>query len=140
MKNTHIMTFQDRGEHEGQLVPIEAIKDVPFEIKRIYYIYGVPKNISRGFHSHRDLQQVLICVSGSLKIRIKTPYEEEIITLDNPSKGLYIGPMIWREMFDFSDHSVLLVLASEYYTENDYIRDFDAYHQEATEYFSLNKV
>ena len=87
------------------------------------------------FHSHRKLEQVLLCLNGNVKIRVKTPYEEEIVLLDNPSEGLYIGHMVWREMFDFSPGAVLLVLASEYYTEDDYIRNYDNYLEEASAYF-----
>lgn len=119
----------------GSLVPIESKRDIPFDIKRIYYISKVQNNITRGFHSHKMLHQVLICVNGSVKIKVKNPNEEEIIELNNNSVGLYIGPMIWREMFDFSEDAVLLVLASEYYDENDYIRNYDFYLEEAKKLF-----
>ena len=102
---------------------------------RIYYIYGVDQAARRGYHSHRDLEQVLICLSGSVKILVKTPEKEEIVLLDSPSKGLYIGPMIWREMFEFSEHATLLVLASRHYDESDYLRDYQQYEAEAKEYF-----
>ena len=90
----------------------------------------------RGYHSHRDLEQVLIALGGSIKILVKTPFEEEVITLDSPAKGLYIGPMIWREIFDFSPNSTLMVLASKYYNEGDYLREYEPYEREAREYFS----
>lgn len=123
----------------GRLNAIEANQDVPFKIRRVYYITGVPNGVTRGFHSHRCLEQVLICVNGSVKIRVKTPYTEEIIPLSNPSQGLYIGHMIWREMFDFAPGTVLLVLASEHYTEDDYIRDYAVYEREAVPYFINDK-
>ena len=127
------------GEY-GQLNAIEGGKDIPFDVQRVYYITGVPKGVTRGFHSHRKLEQVLLCVNGSVKIRLKTPTVEEIVTLDNPSKGLCIGHMICREKFDFTDGAVLLVLASQHYTEADYIRDYEQYLQEAEEYFKREGV
>ena len=127
------------GEY-GQLNAIEGGKDIPFDVQRVYYITGVPKGVTRGFHSHRKLEQVLLCVNGSVKIRLKTPTAEEIVTLDDPSKGLYIGHMIWREMYDFTEGAVLLVLASQHYTEGDYIRDYEQYLQEAEEYFKREGV
>lgn len=119
----------------GSLSAIEGDRDVPFDIRRVYYITKVPENATRGFHSHRKLEQVLLCLNGSVKIRIKTPYEEEIVLLDNPNEGLYIGHMVWREMFNFTPDAVLMVLASEYYEEADYIRDEQQYIEEAIPYF-----
>lgn len=124
----------------GALTPIECPLNIPFDVKRVYYIYGVDKGITRGFHSHRKLHQVLIAVNGRVKIRLKTPNEEEIVELNDPSVGLYIGPMVWREMFDFEDGAVLLVLASDVYDEADYIRDWDAYSIESSILFKENMV
>lgn len=135
MYNTGKFKFKDIKGKYGNLVPIEANKDIPFDIKRVYYIFNVEEDIRRGFHSHYNLHQALICVNGSVKIELKTPNESEIVVLENPSQALYIGPMIWREMYDFSDDAVLLVLASEYYSEQDYIRNFDFYLEEASKYF-----
>jgi len=115
------------SDEYGKLIAVEDNKVVPFLIKRIYYIFDVGNEIRRGFHSHIDLRQMLICLHGSVKILTKTPYEEAIVELNDPSKGLYIGPMVWREMFDFSTGAVLLVLASEYYDESDYIRNYQEY-------------
>lgn len=120
----------------GSLTAIEVGKELPFAVNRAYYIYDVPSNTRRGFHSHFDLQQMLICVRGSVKILVKTPFEEEMIELSNPNKGLYIGPMIWREMFDFSSDAVLLVLASKEYDKEDYIRDYSEYETAAQKYFN----
>ena len=140
MINTKILTFRDirdpeRSDFFGHLTPIECGQEIPFDVHRIYYIYGVDQAARRGYHSHRDLEQVLICLSGSVKILVKTPEKEEIVLLDSPSKGLYIGPMIWREMFEFSEHATLLVLASRHYDESDYLRDDQQYEAEAKEYF-----
>lgn len=135
MYNCGLMKMKCFKDKYGSLVPIEANKDIPFEIKRIYYISNVKENVTRGFHSHRKLHQLLICVNGSVKIRVKNPKEEEIYELNNSSEGLYIGTMIWREMYDFSEDAVLLVLASEVYDENDYIRNYDFYLNEANNLF-----
>lgn len=135
IKNTRIFNFKKIGDGLGNLTPIEVLKDIPFEIKRIYYITNVPDNTARGFHSHKNLEQILICLNGSVKIKVKTPFEESIIELNDSAKGLFIGNMVWREMFDFSKDSVLLVLASEYYTEEDYFRNYEDYAMEAVRYF-----
>lgn len=133
--NCSLIKFRDITDKYGHLTPIESKKDIPFEVKRIYYISQVEKGVIRGFHSHKKLHQILICLNGSVKIRIRNPNEEEVIELNNTSVGLYIGPLIWREMFDFSEGSVLLVLASEYYDEDDYIRNYDFYIEEAKKIF-----
>lgn len=130
MYNTGIMRFKLYRDEYGKLTPIESNIDIPFEIKRVYYIYDVQQGLTRGFHSHNKLHQVLIALGGSIKIRIKTPSDEKVIELCDPAEGLYIGPYIWREMFDFSPGSTLLVLASELYDESDYIRDFCKYERQ----------
>lgn len=137
MKNVKMIQFKDYTDKYGHLTPIEEGIDVGFNIKRVYYITRVEKDVRRGFHSHRDLEQVLLCLNGSVKILVKTPNEEKIVELNDPSQGLYIGPMIWREMYDFSEGAVLLVLASEHYTISDYIRDYEKYKEEAINYFQV---
>lgn len=117
-------TFQQHGDDRGDLVAIEACKDIPFEIKRVYYMYGTPKNTRRGYHAHKNLEQVLVCVSGSCKVLLDDGNEQCEVVLDKPYEGLYVGNSMWREMYDFSDDAVLMVLASEYYSEDDYIRDY----------------
>ncbi|MBA2885590.1 dTDP-4-dehydrorhamnose 3,5-epimerase-like enzyme [Clostridium beijerinckii] len=123
--------FLSINSNYGNLTPIEEVFDVPFDIKRIYYITNVPHGVSRGFHAHRRLHQVLICINGSVKIKLKNPKEESEVILNDSSDGLYIGPYVWREMYDFSEGAILLVLASDYYNENDYIRNIDFYMNEA---------
>ncbi|NQX60242.1 sugar 3,4-ketoisomerase [Paenibacillus qinlingensis] len=125
MYNTGIIRFKLFNDLYGKLNPIEGGIDIPFEIKRVYYIYDVQSEVVRGFHSHKRLHQVLIALGGSIKVRLKTPDEEVVYKLDNPGEGLYIGPNIWREMYDFSKGSTLLVLASQPYDESDYIRNYD---------------
>ena len=137
--NSRIIDLEVKTDGRGKLTPLEYPKQLDFPLERVYYIYDVNNDITRGYHSHRDLEQLLIAVSGSLKVRIKTPFSEEVITLNNPSKGLYIGPMIWREMFDFSENAVLLVLASHEYDESDYIRDYEQYERVAHDYFKDHK-
>lgn len=135
MENCRLLAFKTFGSSRGNLNAIEGSSDLPFEIRRIYYITQVPDGITRGFHSHRKLEQVLLCVNGSVSIRVKTPFAEEVVSLRDPAEGLYIGHMVWREMFNFSPGAVLLVLASEHYSEEDYIRDYSRYMEEAVPYF-----
>ncbi len=120
-------TFPPHGDERGQLVAIEAMKDLPFAIKRVYYIYDTLPDVRRGFHAHQNLQQILVCVHGSCKILLDNGYEKETVTLDKPWEGLYISNDTWREMYDFSDGAVLLVLASELYDEADYIRSYEEF-------------
>ena len=127
MYNTGIMRFKLHSDEYGKLTPIEAGADIPFEIKLVYYIYEVAHGVTRGFHSHKKLHQVLIALGGTVKIRLKTPAQEQTIELSDPAEGLYIGPHVWREMYDFSLGSTLLVLASEQYDESDYVRGFEEY-------------
>lgn len=118
-------TFPPHGDDRGQLVAIEENKDLPFEIKRVYYIYDTLPGVRRGFHAHKNLQQILLCVNGTCKIHLDNGYETAEVVLDKPNEGLYIANDMWREMYDFTPGTVLLVLASEYYDEADYIRNYD---------------
>lgn len=130
MYNCSLMRFKKIVNQYGILIPIEGDNDIPFSIKRVYYITNVPEKSERGFHAHRKLHQILICVNGSVKVRVKDSHNEEVFELNDNSVGLYIGTYVWREMFDFSEGCVLLVLASGYYDENDYIRNYDFYLEE----------
>ena len=118
-------TFQIHGDNRGQLVAIEEFSDIPFAIKRVYYMYDTTKGVRRGYHAHKNLQQILICVKGNCKILLDDGTEKQEILLDKPYEGLYIANNIWREMFDFSEDAVLMVLASEKYDEADYIRNYN---------------
>ena len=111
-------------ENLGALSFFEASRDVPFEVKRIYYIYNAPEGTQRGGHAHRNLHQILFCPYGKIEIVLDDSAERESVILDNPIKGLIIGPGLWREMIWHSDNAVLCVAASEYYDEHDYIRDY----------------
>ena len=117
--------FQPHGDDRGQLVALEEFKDIPFRIKRVYYLYDTKENVTRGYHAHKSLEQILICVHGSCKIHLDDGFDTAEVLLDKPNEGLYISNNMWREMYDFSDGAVLLVLASEYYDEADYIRNYE---------------
>ena len=119
--------FPPHGDERGQLIAIEAMNHIPFTVKRVYYIYDTLPGVRRGFHAHRNLEQVLICVSGSCMIHLDDGYQTKEVRLDSPAEGLYISNDMWREMYDFSEDAVLLVLASEIYDEADYIRDYDTF-------------
>jgi dTDP-4-dehydrorhamnose 3,5-epimerase-like enzyme len=119
--------FKTRGDARGNLVAIEGGADVPFEIKRVYYIWGTDFSTSRGLHAHRKLEQALVCLHGSVKIVLDDGKERKEVRLENPARGLYVGRRTWREMKEFSEDAVLLVLASEHYEESDYIRDYDKF-------------
>ena len=122
-----LYNFPPHGDDRGQLIAIEAGKDLPFDVKRVYYIYDTLPGVRRGFHAHRNLQQILICVSGSCKIHLDNGFDTAEVLLDRPDLGLYISNDMWREMYDFSEGAVLLVLASQHYDEADYIRNYDAF-------------
>ena len=117
--------FQPHGDERGQLIAIEEQKDIPFAIKRVYYMYDTGKGVVRGHHAHKKLQQILVCVHGSCKIRLDNGTEKKVVALEKPYEGLYVSNAMWREMYDFSPDAVLMVLASEYYTEDDYIRNYE---------------
>lgn len=119
--------FQQHGDERGQLVALEEYRDIPFQIRRVYYMYGTKEEVRRGFHAHRSLEQILICIHGTCKILLDSGIEKKIVSLEKPYEGLYIASDMWREMFDFSKDAVLLVLASDYYKEEDYIRDYEAF-------------
>lgn len=111
----------------GYLCYLESAKTVLFTIKRVYYTYGVKEGIIRGHHAHKALEQLLICVYGAIEIMCDDGEKKEYTVLDDPAKGLYVGPGIWHTMKWLKDDSILLVLASEYYDESDYIRDYDEF-------------
>lgn len=122
-----VLKFNDLGDERGKLVVIEGGREVPFEIKRVFYIYGSDPTVVRGQHANRESEFVLINVAGQSKVRITDGNEEIIVRLDKPMTGVYIPKMIWKDMYDFSPDSVLLVLASTHYDGSEYIRDYDDY-------------
>lgn len=122
--------FNELGDERGHLVVAEFPHNIPFVIKRIFYIYGSDKNVVRGKHANRRSEFVLINVSGSCKVKIDTGKDQKIVNLDKPHKGLYLNKMVWKDMYDFSDDSVLLVLSNIAYDPNEYIRDYNEYLKE----------
>ena len=127
MSLVKIIDFKSLGDERGDLVSLEGNKEIPFDIKRVYYLFGTESCVSRGFHAHKNLQQVAVCVKGSCTFILDDGNEREEIILNSPFKGLYIDSMKWREMHGFSDDCVLMVLASSFYEEADYIRDYDEF-------------
>lgn len=119
--------FQQHGDERGQLIALEQYNDIPFEIKRVYYMYGTREGVIRGYHAHKNLKQILICIHGSCKVLLDNGKEKKKVFLERPYEGLYVPNDMWREMYDFSSDAVLLVLASDYYKEEDYIRDYDKF-------------
>lgn len=125
-----VLNFKDLGDERGKLVVIEGNQSIPFEIQRVFYIYESDSSVVRGQHANRQSEFVLINVAGKSKVRITDGKEEIIVELDKPMMGVYIPKMIWKDMYDFSSDSVLLVLASTHYDGNEYIRDYNNYLKE----------
>lgn len=131
---TKLLDFKVLGDERGSLIALEGgSPSVPFDVKRVYYIYGTTPGVTRGKHAHYALKQVLICVNGSCDIVLDDGRTRQTVRLDNPAKGLFIDGFIWREMTNFSPDCVLLVLASEHYDEADYIRDYAQFLREAAQ-------
>lgn len=122
-----IIQFSDLGDERGKLVVIEGAQAIPFDIKRVFYIYESDSTVVRGQHANKLSEFVLINVAGKSKVRITDGREEFVVELDKPMMGVYIPNMIWKDMYDFSKDSVLLVLASTHYDANEYIRSYDDY-------------
>lgn len=122
-----ILHFDDLGDERGKLVVIEGGKTIPFDIQRVFYIYGSDSDVVRGNHANKLSEFVLINVAGQSKIRITDGKEEYIVELNKPMMGVYIPKMIWKDMYDFSSDSVLLVLASTHYDGSEYIRNYEDY-------------
>ena len=125
-----ILEFGDFGDERGNLVVAEGSIDIPFDIQRVFYIYGSDATVVRGQHANRVTEFVLINVSGSSKVKVDNGFETQIINLDRPRMGLYLSSMVWKDMYEFSEDSVLLVLASTHYDGTEYIRDYDEYIKE----------
>ena len=121
------VSFKCIGDERGSLVALEANKSVPFDIKRVYYIFSTKDNFSRGFHAHQTLKQVAVCVRGSCRFVLDDGRQKTHLLLDHPTKGILIDGLSWREMHEFSNDCVLMVLANEYYDESDYIRDYEEF-------------
>ena len=129
-KKPEAIKFNQLGDDRGHLVVVEGLKDVPFDIKRVFYIYGSDQDVVRGQHANRKTEFVLINVSGASKVTTDDGYEKTTFSLDEPDMGVYIPEMVWKNMYDFSKDSVLLVLASEHYDGNEYMRDYEEFIKE----------
>lgn len=131
MDKVKMVEFPQHGDERGHLVIVEGNKDIPFDIKRAFYIYGSDRDVVRGQHANRNSQFVLINVAGTSKVKVKDGEGNEMIfCLNRPHTGVYLPTMVWKDMYDFSEDSVLLVLASEHYDPEEYIRDYDAFVEE----------
>lgn len=122
-----MIEFPRMVDPEGSLTFIEGERHVPFELKRVFYIYDVPTAESRGAHAHKELQQVLICLSGSFDVLLEDGEQRREVRMNRPWRGLYVPRMIWAAIINFDPGSVCLVLASERYSEADYYRDYQEY-------------
>ena len=125
-----IIEFPEMGDERGNLVVVEGEQLVPFKINRVFYMYGSDDTVVRGQHANRESEFVLINVSGTSKVRVTDGKEETIIELNKPRMGLYLSTMLWKDMYDFSPDSVLLVLTNTHYNGAEYIRDYDEYLKE----------
>ena len=125
-----VLNFAELGDERGHLVVAESEKDITFNIKRVFYIYGSESSVVRGQHANRKSEFVLINVAGKSKVRLNDGSEEKIVELNKPNMGIYIPQMVWKDMYDFSPESVLLVLSNTHYDNTEYIRDFEEYIKE----------
>ncbi len=131
MNKVQMLEFPQHGDQRGHIVIVEECMDIPFEIKRVFYIYGSDTKVTRGQHANRKSQFVLINVAGTSKIKVKDGEgNEAIFCLNRPHTGIYLPTMVWKEMYDFSKDSVLLILASEHYDPMEYIRDYKEFEKE----------
>lgn len=123
-----MLEFSQKGDERGHLVIVEGMEDIPFDIKRIFYIYGSDNDVIRGQHANRESEFVLINVAGTSKVKVKDGKgNETIYSLNRPHTGIYLPKMVWKDMYDFSEDSVLLVLASTHYNGEEYIRDYNEF-------------
>lgn len=130
LQKPRFLRFKQYGDERGYMVVVEGNGDIPFVPKRIFYIYGTEEDVVRGQHANRESEFVLINVAGKSKVRTMDLHgNEEFFTLDEPHTGIYIPKMVWKDMYDFSDDSVLLVLASTHFDNTEYIRDYEQYKE-----------
>lgn len=123
-----MLEFPQKGDERGSLIVVEEMKDIPFELKRIFYMYGSDATVVRGRHANKKTEFILINLSGQSKVRVKDGRgNEKVFLLDRPHTGIYVPKLVWKDMYDFSADSILLCLASEHYDPEEYIRDYDAF-------------
>lgn len=133
MRLVNTVDLKRLGDERGSLVAIEGNNTIPFPINRVYYIYGTNSSIARGFHAHKELQQMAVSVAGKCTMLLDDGDVKEEVVMESPTQGVLIDPMVWHEMHSFSEDCVLLVLASEHYDESDYIRDYDDFLRQASQ-------
>jgi len=131
-----VIDFSIKGDSRGYLVPFEDGVNMPFAPKRFYYIYGTDTTVQRGFHAHKELKQLLIATSGSVRIQCEWNGQKKVFLLDSPTKGLLLDGMVWHVMDNFSKDCVLSVLASDLYNEADYVRNYEVFKQYEAEYLA----
>ena len=122
-----LVQLQSHGDDRGSLAALEEERNIPFAIKRVYYLFDTKNGVRRGFHAHRALEQMSVVVRGSCKILLDDGESKDVIELNSPSTGLLLEPMIWHEMFDFSEDCIFMVLANHHYDEDDYIRNYEEF-------------
>jgi dTDP-4-dehydrorhamnose 3,5-epimerase-like enzyme len=120
-----LINFKSLGDGRGELFSIEGNQNIPFEIKRVYYMFGMQSDVPRGFHAHKELQQVAICIKGSCKLVMDDGTKKQQVLIGKPNTGIVIDKLIWHEMHDFSEDCILMVIASDSYVESDYLRSYD---------------
>ncbi len=127
IEKCRLIEFPQHGDERGQLVIVEGNKDIPFDIKRVFYIYGSDKDVVRGRHANYNSEFVLINVSGTSKVKVDDGTSQRVFELDRPHIGIYLPKLVWKDMYDFSPDSVLLCLSSEHYDDKEYIRSYEEY-------------
>lgn len=141
INKVQMLDFPQLGDERGDLVVVEGMKDIPFEIKRVFYIYGSDREVIRGQHANRQSQFVLINVAGNSKVCVRDGKgNEAIFCLNRPRTGIYLPNMVWKEMYDFSDDSVLLCLSSEHYKEEEYIREYSLFQEEIVKWEAALRI
>lgn len=126
----NLIDFRVLGDERGSLIALESNNQIPFDISRVYYLYDTKQGVARGFHAHKKLKQLAVCIKGSCRFVMDDGANKQEVVLSTPDKGLFIDAMQWHEMYDFSDDCVLMVLANKPYDESDYIRDYDVFKSE----------
>jgi len=122
-----LVSLQSHGDERGSLIALEQDRNIPFEVKRVYYMFDTKNGVRRGFHAHKKLKQMAIAVTGSCKFLLDDGNEKIEVILSNPKQGLIVESFLWHEMYDFSEDCVLLVMADSFYDEDDYVRDYDEF-------------
>lgn len=131
VQQCYLIDLPKISDRRGHLSFVEGGRHIPFDIRRVYYLYGVPPDAGRGAHGHRALQQLIISLAGSVEIEVDDGTSRRSFLLDEPSRALYVSPMIWRDLRHFSKHAVVLVLASLAYNEGDYFRHYEDFRKAA---------